>query len=64
MKRKLILISSLLLLGIGGLTSCKNQITIDITTNTDVLSSSLIDDETSNNKINKEDNTFNFLSLK
>lgn len=37
MKRKLLLLSTLLILGVGGLTSCKGQITIDITTNSGYL---------------------------
>ncbi len=62
MKRKLILLSSLLLLGLGGLSSCKGQITIDITTNQDFLSSSINDEN--KEKINKEDNNYNLLMLK
>ncbi len=58
MKRKLFLLSSLLILGVGALTSCSGQITIDITTNSEVLSSE------NNKEINKEDNKYNLLVIK
>lgn len=60
MKRKLLLLSTLLILGVGGLTSCKGQITIDITTNSGYLE----DAEKKDNTDDKEFLKYKSLDIK